>query len=56
MGPQTLRTDGETFSNVIIYAEPGEDTALKVVGDNITIENVLIYHAANARGIYGWKP
>ena len=56
MGPQVLRTDGETFENAIVYAQPGDDTAIKVVGENITIKNVIVYHPTNARGIFGWKP
>ena len=57
---QTLRTDGEVIENVVIYGEPGDDTgandyAVKIVGEDITLRNVVIYHAANAMGIYVWE-
>ena len=28
---------------------------MKIVGENITLKNVVIYHAANAMGIYVWE-
>ena len=58
--PVIARTEGEVIENKIIIVEPSmaddksNDYALKVVRDNITIRNVIIYHAANAIGIYGW--
>ena len=60
--PVIARTEGEVIENKIIIVEPSmaddksNDYALKVVRDNITIRNVIIYHAANAIGIYGWQP
>lgn len=38
-----------------ILASPTDDTALKITHDNVTVKNVVIHHAANARGIYYWK-
>jgi len=38
-----------------ILATPTDDTALKITHDNVTVKNVVIHHAANARGIYYWK-
>ena len=58
--PYIARTEGEVIENKIIIVEPSmaddksNDYALKVVRDNITVRNVIIYHAANAIGIYGW--
>ena len=61
IGPYVARTDGEVIENKIIIAEPTDDSeandfALKIVKDNIIVRNVIIYHATNAIGIYGWKP
>ena len=60
-GPQKLNQDGTVFENKIIYLDPTDDSqendfALKIVADNVVVKNVLIYHAANNIGIYGWKP
>lgn len=47
---------------MIIYAEPTSenasknDYALKISKENVTVRNVIIYHAANGMGIFGWKP
>ena len=54
--------DGQEIKNLIIYADPtGEeasdnDYALKITKDNVIVRNVIIYHAVNGMGIYGWKP
>ena len=52
----TYRTDGETIENTIFTCEPNIDVCVKVVGDNVTFRNVIIYHPANGMGLYGWKP
>ena len=61
IGPYVARTAGEVIENKIIIAEPTDDSkdndyALKIVADNVIVRNVIIYHASNAIGIYGWKP
>ena len=59
-GPYVARTEGEIIENKIFIVEPSmaddtsNDYALKIVRDNVTVRNVIIYHAANAIGIYGW--
>ena len=61
VGPMNVRADNTVIENVIIYAEPTSanstknDYALRVTGDNVTIRNVLIVHAANGMGIYAFK-
>ena len=47
---------------MIIVVDPTSDTdesndnALKIANkQNVTIRNVVIYHAANGRGIYAWN-
>ena len=47
--------EDEILENKIIIAEPGADFAVRVQRDNVTIRNVVIYHAANSRGIYAWE-
>ena len=60
-GPMNIRQDNAIVENVIIYAEPtsadskANDYALRITADNVTIRNVLIYHAANGMGIYAFK-
>lgn len=53
-GPIKSTADGETIENLYILASPTDDTALKISHENVTIRNVVIHHAANARGIYYW--
>ena len=53
-GPFSAK-EGETIENVIIYAEPNTDIALRIARDNVTLRNVIIYHPANGKGIFGWK-
>lgn len=48
-------SDGETIENMYIYCSPTDDTCLKIAHENVTVKNVVIHHAANARGIYYWK-
>ena len=61
-GPIVAKTDGQVIENTIIWADPtsesdtSQDYALKIVADNVTVRNVLIYHAANGMGIYGFRP
>ena len=61
VGPMNVRADNTVIENVIIYAEPTSanstknDYALRITGDNVTIRNVLIVHAANGMGIYAFK-
>ena len=58
--PYIARTEGEVIENKIFIIEPSmaddksNDYAIKIVRDNITVRNVIIYHATNAIGIYGW--
>ena len=52
--------DNEVIENLIITQDPTDDSkandyALRITGDNVTIRNVIIYHAANAMGIFAWK-
>ena len=55
---QIIKTDNTVIENKVIYGLPTDDSkendlALKIVrGDNITIRNVVIFHAANTIGIY----
>ena len=61
IGPYLAWRDNEIIENKIIIADPTDDTeendfALKISGENVTVRNVIIYHASNAMGIYGWKP
>ena len=55
---QIIRTSDTVIENKVIYGMPTDDSkendlALKIVkGDNITIRNVVIFHAANTIGIY----
>lgn len=49
------------IENTIIYVDPtsadskANDYGLKIVAKDVTIRNVLIYHAANGMGIYAWS-
>ena len=60
-GPMTIKEDDALIENLVIYAEPtsadstANDYALKIVAENVTIRNVLIYHAANGMGIYAYE-
>ena len=61
IGPYLAWRDNEIIENKIIIADPTDDTgendfALKISGDNVTLRNVIIYHASNAMGIYAWRP
>jgi hypothetical protein len=47
--------DNETIENLYILATPTDDNALKIIHDNVTIKNVVIHHAANARGLFVWE-
>ena len=57
-GPIEVKEDNVVIRDKIIYAPPtsaddhSNDFALSIKGKNVTIENVLIYHAANGRGIF----
>ena len=59
--PMKVTKDDTVIENMIIYAEPtsadskANDYALRITADNVTIRNVLIYHAANGMGIYAFK-
>ena len=61
-GPIIVKKDYEVIENKIIIANPtsaddkSNDFALKVTKDHVVIRNVVIYHATNGIGIYGWKP
>ena len=60
-GPQTVKSAGTVIENTIIYVDPtsadskANDYGLKIVAEDVTIRNVLIYHAANGMGIYAWS-
>ena len=52
--------DNAVIENVVITQDPTDDSrandyALRITGDNVTVRNVIIYHAANAMGIFAWK-
>ena len=59
-GPLFIWKDGAVIEDLIIVAEPTsefdrtQDYALKIVANNVTIRNVIIYHPANGMGIFGW--
>ena len=59
-GPIKVTTDGAVIENKIIVVDPTlegstkNDYALKIVANNVTVRNVLIYHASNGMGIYGF--
>ena len=61
-GPLFIYKDGAVIEDLIVVAEPTsefdrtQDNAIKVVADNVIIRNVIIYHPANGKGIYGWHP
>ena len=60
-GPIKVNTAGTVIENMIIWADPpGEeksdaDYGMKIVAEDVTVRNVLIYHAASAMGIYAWE-
>ena len=60
-GPMKSSYDGQVIEDMIIYADPTEednqenDYALKIPHENVTVRNVIIYHAVNGIGLYGWK-
>ena len=49
-----VNNDGDVVENMIIVTYPGTDTALTVNRDNVVIRNVIVYHPASSRGIYGY--
>ena len=59
-GPIKVTADGTTIEDMIIIADPTlegsteNDQALRIVAEDVTVRNVLIYHAANGMGIYGF--
>jgi hypothetical protein len=53
-GATSSSADGETIENLYILATPTDDTALRITHENVTIKNVVIHHAANSRGLFGW--
>ena len=59
-GPIRIRDDHTVIENTVIYADPADltrqnDQAVKIVAEHVTLRNVVIYHAANAMGIYGYN-
>ena len=52
-GPINVTKDGTRIENLIIVVDPTlessteNDYALRIVADDVTVKNVLIYHAAN---------
>ena len=52
-GPINVTKDGTIIENIIIVVDPTlensneNDYALRIVADDVTVRNVLIYHAAN---------
>ena len=60
-GPMTIDVDSTVLQDTIIFADPttasdsSNDYALKITANDVTIRNVLIYHAANGMGIYGYE-
>ena len=52
-GPMLVWEDNAVVENKIIYANPtsefdrSNDRALLIIGDNVTIRNVIVYHPAN---------
>ena len=60
-GPMTIKEAGTVIEDTIIWVDPtsadstANDYGLKIVVGDVTIRNVLIYHAANGMGIYAWK-
>ena len=52
-GPINVTKDGTRIENLIIVVDPTlenskeNDYALRIVADDVTVNNVLIYHAAN---------
>ena len=63
-GPIIVKDDNTVIENTIIWADPttasdtSNDYAIKIASnvENVTIRNVLIYHAANGMGIYAFRP
>jgi hypothetical protein len=43
------------LENLYVVVDPTVDNAMRITHKNVTIRNVLIHHAANARGIFFWK-
>ena len=41
---------------MVIVTRPGDDIAITVNRDDVTIRNVIIYHPASSIGIRGWAP
>jgi exosome complex RNA-binding protein Rrp42 (RNase PH superfamily) len=61
-GPFTVSQHDQVVENMVIIVDPtsdedlSNDTALSIVNKkNVVIRNVVIYHAANGRGINAWK-
>ena len=56
-GPIKVTEDGTIIENLIIVVDPTlesskeNDYALKIVAEDVTVRNVLIYHAANGMGL-----
>ena len=59
-GPIKIWEDHTVIENMVIYADPADltrqnDQAVRIVAEHVTLRNVVIYHAANAMGIYGYN-
>ena len=37
---------------MVIIGSPSDTQALRIMAPNVTLRNVVIYHAANSQGIY----
>ena len=58
-GPQKIWQSDVTIENTVFYGAPTDDSkvndnVLRITGKNVTLRNVIIYHAANTMGIFCW--
>ena len=58
--PLNIWKDDTVIENTVFYGQPTDDSkandnVVRIVGKNVTLKNVIIYHAANAMGIFCWK-
>ena len=57
--PLNIWRDDEIIENKVFYGMPTDDSkandnVIRITGDNVTLRNVIIYHASNAMGIFCW--
>ena len=47
--------EGSIVENRVIVVPPNTDIAMRITKPNVTVRNVVIFHPANGKGIFGWK-